>query len=204
MSIKFLVDTNKMSLFETQQLLERLANLLRSERRAALMDFGLQPVQFEVLDYLSQCNRFSDTPMAVTEYLRQTKGTVSQTLKVLEKYELIFKVPDATDKRVVHLHLTDKGKELIKTVHPSSILNSLNTLYDSTKIEEINKQLKDLLVNLQVENSLKSFGQCKFCQHNIKMTEGGFFCNLTKQTLSEDDIELICKEQSVGKLVNSM
>jgi DNA-binding MarR family transcriptional regulator len=46
---------------------------------------GLQPVQLEVLNYLSSCNRYSDTPMAVTEYLGQTKGTVSQTIKTLEK-----------------------------------------------------------------------------------------------------------------------
>jgi DNA-binding MarR family transcriptional regulator len=198
LSIKFLVDTNKMSLLETQQLLERMANLLRSERRAVLMDFGLQPVQFEVLDYLSQCNRFSDTPMAVTEYLRQTKGTVSQTLKVLEKHQLIFKVPDDMDKRVVHLHLTDKGKALIQSVQPSSILNSLEPLYNPIKIAEINQELKQLLVNLQVENNLKSFGQCKFCQHNLKTSDSEYFCNLTKQALAQEEIELICKEQSVG------
>lgn len=196
--MKFLVDTNKMSLLETQQLLERMANLLRSERRAVLMDFGLQPVQFEVLDYLSQCNRFSDTPMAVTEYLRQTKGTVSQTLKVLEKHQLIFKVPDDMDKRVVHLHLTDKGKALIQSVQPSSILNSLEPLYNPIKIAEINQELKQLLVNLQVENNLKSFGQCKFCQHNLKTSDSEYFCNLTKQALAQEEIELICKEQSVG------
>lgn len=187
-----------MSLLETQQLLERMANLLRSERRAVLMDFGLQPVQFEVLDYLSQCNRFSDTPMAVTEYLRQTKGTVSQTLKVLEKHQLIFKVPDDMDKRVVHLHLTDKGKALIQSVQPSSILNSLEPLYNPIKIAEINQELKQLLVNLQVENNLKSFGQCKFCQHNLKTSDSEYFCNLTKQALAQEEIELICKEQSVG------
>ena len=187
-----------MSLFETQQLLERLANLLRSERRAILADFGLQPVQFEVLDYLSQCNRFSDTPMAVTEYLRQTKGTVSQTLKVLEKYELITKMPDSADKRVVHLHLTDKGKELITTVQPSSILRSLEGDSSLIDVELINKQLKHLLFNLQYKNDLKAFGQCKFCQHNVAVNEGGFFCNLTKQALSDTEVELICREQSVG------
>ena len=66
-----------------QQTLERLASLLRSERRNRLLKHGLQPIQFEVLYYLSICNRYSDTPMGVTDYLGQTKGTVSQTLKVL-------------------------------------------------------------------------------------------------------------------------
>ncbi len=184
-----------MSLLETQQLLERLANLLRSERRAALTDFGLQPVQFEVLDYLSQCNRFSDTPMAVTEYLRQTKGTVSQTLKVLEKYQLIMKVPDQDDKRVVHLHLTEKGNHLVDVLKPSPIFDSLKSSANSGEIDAMNHQLKNLLFNLQTQNELKSFGQCKYCRHNLRKAEGDFFCNLTQQSLSDSDIELICREQ---------
>ncbi len=80
-----------MNTLVTQQLLERLASLLRSENRQMLVEFGLQPVQFEVLQYLSICNRYSDTPMAVTEFFGQTKGTVSQTLKVLEKKNLLEK-----------------------------------------------------------------------------------------------------------------
>ncbi len=74
-----------------QQILERLASLLRSESRTMLLEHGLQPVQFEALQYIANCNRYSDTPMAVTEFLGQTKGTVSQTLKVLEKKGLIEK-----------------------------------------------------------------------------------------------------------------
>ena len=37
-----------------------------------------------VLFYLNQANRFSNTPQALTEYLGLTKGTVSQTVLVLE------------------------------------------------------------------------------------------------------------------------
>ena len=63
---------------------ERLSELLKVDSRQAGVEQGLQPVQVEVLHYLSICNKYSDTPMAVTEYLGLTKGTVSQTLKVLE------------------------------------------------------------------------------------------------------------------------
>jgi hypothetical protein len=55
----------------------RLASPVRNEARQALAEHGLQPVQFEALHYLTRCNRYSDTPMAVTEFLGQTKGTVS-------------------------------------------------------------------------------------------------------------------------------
>ena len=76
---------------------ERLSELLKIDSRQAGAEHGIQPVQLEVLHYLSICNRYSDTPMAVTEYLGQTKGTVSQTLKVLEKKSLLTKRFDKGD-----------------------------------------------------------------------------------------------------------
>ena len=74
-----------MNVHDSQDLLERLNNLLRMEMRAFGLSYGLLPVQIEALTYLTRCNRYSDTPQAVTEYLGLTKGTVSQSLKVLEQ-----------------------------------------------------------------------------------------------------------------------
>ena len=79
---------------------------------------------WRVLHYLSVCNRYSDTPMAVTEYLGQTKGTVSQTLKVLEKKALLFKEPDKDDKRVMHLKLTEQGQAAVARQHPYTVVYS--------------------------------------------------------------------------------
>ncbi|MFN2812475.1 MarR family winged helix-turn-helix transcriptional regulator, partial [Escherichia coli] len=74
--------------------------------------------QLSALHYLARCNRYSDTPLGVTEYLGLTKGTVSQSLKVLEGRGLISKLPDARDRRSVHLRLTDAGRALIEAVIP--------------------------------------------------------------------------------------
>ncbi|MCI0482724.1 MAG: MarR family transcriptional regulator, partial [Candidatus Dadabacteria bacterium] len=64
-------------------LIERLGNLLRAEERAA--GAGLLPVHVRMLSYLSVCNRYSDTPAAVTEFAGATKGTSSQSIAVLER-----------------------------------------------------------------------------------------------------------------------
>lgn len=178
----------------TQQLLERLASLLRKENRNLLLEYGLQPVHFEALHYLSICNRYSDTPMAVTEYLGQTKGTVSQSLKVLEKAELLQKNPDAIDKRVIHLKLTNAGNDLVHQLMPSPIMQEMNNTLAESQITELNQSLTRLLFSIQQKNSFKSFGQCASCQHNIKTGKTGFLCGLTKEMLSHQDIELICKE----------
>ncbi|MEN8763252.1 MAG: MarR family transcriptional regulator, partial [Thiogranum sp.] len=97
---------------EVRDLIERLGNLVRANVRAVCSEYGLRPVQLEAMRFLTQCNRYSDTPQAVAEYLGLTKGTVSQTLKVLEKKGLLRKLGDAKDKRVVHLNPTAKGVRL--------------------------------------------------------------------------------------------
>ena len=40
-------------------------NLVRADVRAVCHASGVRPVQLEALHYLTQCNRYSDTPQAV-------------------------------------------------------------------------------------------------------------------------------------------
>ncbi|MCA9453857.1 MAG: MarR family transcriptional regulator, partial [Nitrospira sp.] len=103
-----------MSAQEANDVLERLCNLQRMEARAFGLRYGLQPVQMEALTYLTQCNRYSNTPQAVAEYLGLTKGTVSQSLKVLEQKGFLRKEADHEDKRIVRLAPTTKGSNLVK------------------------------------------------------------------------------------------
>ena len=180
----------------TQQLLERLSSLLRSESRTLLMNHGLQPVQFEALHYLSICNRYSDTPMAVTEFLGQTKGTVSQTLKVLEKKGLLEKIADADDKRVTRLQITKKGKNLVENILPSPVLYAASEFITDETMQATNSCLSSLLYNLQSANQFKTFGQCHSCQHNIKKSSGEYLCGLTKEALTKKEVKLICRDHA--------
>lgn len=184
----------------TQQLIERLAGLIRNESRNLLLEHGLQPVQFEALHYLSMCNRYSDTPMGVTEYLGQTKGSISQTLKVLEKKSLLEKVSDDKDKRVTHLHITDKGRELISLIFPLPMMKEIDQQIDDSELIDLNTSLSQLLNTIQRSNQFKAFGQCHSCRHNIKLSKNEFFCNLTKENLSSSDIKLICREYEESAL----
>ncbi|MBQ0784411.1 MAG: MarR family transcriptional regulator [Amphritea sp.] len=183
-----------MDILKAQQLLERMASLLRAESRSLLYQHGLQPVQFEALHYLSICNRYSDTPMGVTEYLGQTKGSVSQTLKVLEKKGLIEKTPDKADKRVTHLSVTKIGLELVHSILPSPLLESASKQLSQEETTSIEASLHCLLRNMQHANNFKTFGQCSTCRHNIKHSDDKYMCGLTNEALSRPDIELICRE----------
>lgn len=62
---------------ETFKLIERISSLLRSEERKKYAAIGLQPIHGQVLEYLSKCNKYSNTHASVAEYFGLTKGTVA-------------------------------------------------------------------------------------------------------------------------------
>ena len=183
--------------------LERIANLLRTDTRKAGVGKGLQPVQMEALHYLSGCNRYSNTPAAVSDYLGLTKGTVSQTLGVLENAGLIEKLPDFKDRRVVHLQLTDMGEALIRESIPPKSLKVALDLTTEAEQDFIVIALRRILRAMQQANKLRSFGVCKTCRHHRAEAEDLRRCALTGEILTSDDIDKICREHEDPDLADS-
>ncbi|WP_271017596.1 MarR family winged helix-turn-helix transcriptional regulator [Pseudomonas aeruginosa] len=181
-----------MSAIALYDYLERLTSLMRAWSREQPLVAELQPVQLSALHYLARCNRYSDTPLGVTEYLGLTKGTVSQSLKVLEGRGLISKLPDARDRRSVHLRLTDAGRALIEAVIPPQFLEQAVTALGE-KGEHLQGLLRDLLVVIQRQEDVPGFGLCRSCRFHQRRA-GSPFCGLTGETLSDADAELICRE----------
>ena len=177
-------------------LIERMAALIRSEERKKCTELGLQPVHLQVLDYLSRCNRYSDTPAALTNYLGMTRGTVSQTLLLLVKKGYINKSTDSNDRRMVHLALLTEGKAILKQARTSDLFNEAALLFKEHDFINNEEMFMKALTSLQKANKSHSFGQCKTCRY-FTTTSAGFFCGLTKEQLSESDIEKICQEHSV-------
>jgi DNA-binding MarR family transcriptional regulator len=175
-------------------LIEYMAALIRSEERRRCTELKLQLVHFQVLEYLSLCNKYSDTPAAITNYLGMTRGTVSQSLILLEKRELIKKTQDQADKRVFHIQLLKKGFNTLNKAKPTSLFKKAAIILEknSTIIggEEI---FIKALTALQKANNSHSFGICSTCK-NFTRKSTGFFCELTQEKLSKNDSEQICQE----------
>ncbi|MEN8132898.1 MAG: MarR family transcriptional regulator, partial [Pseudomonadota bacterium] len=53
--------------------------------------------------------------------------------------------------------------------------------------------LRVLLRSIQKANDLKTFAPCHTCRFNQKH-EGSFFCGLTKEPLTDQDVVLLCRE----------
>ncbi len=178
---------------EVYTLLERIGNLLKAETRLKGIELGLQPVQHDALYYLSICNRYSDHLLALTKFLGLTKGTVSQTLKIIENKGLIIKQKDRLDKRLTHLHLSQTGWQYIAaSTPPENFISTLGSLSESQQ-NDLLYQLRQCLLTYQNFNKVTGFGVCKACRYN-QQKDNQFYCGLVKQPLSSVDVEKICVE----------
>ena len=179
------------------ELIECMTSLIRSEERKRCTELGLQPVHFQVLNYLSRANKYSNTPAAVANYLGMTRGTVSQSLIILEKKGFIAKTPDTQDKRVIHLHLLAEGQAILKQARPSDLFNSATSILHSTpsSAQTDANAFQQALTALQKANDSQSFGVCKTCR-NFSQKDGEHFCLLTQEKLSDADSEQICQEHN--------
>lgn len=175
-------------------LLERLSSLTRVWFREHPKLTDLQPIQLSALMYLGRCNRYSNTPLAVTEYLGLTKGTVSQSLKALETKGLLVKTQDTRDKRSVHLLLTEPAQALLDAVMPPDFLvNAAQRM--GARAEDLEGLLLELLRHIQQGENVPSFGLCRTCRFHQTL-EAGAFCGLTQEPLEPMETELICREHA--------
>ncbi len=175
-------------------LIERMSALIRSEERKKCTELGLQPVHLQVMDYVSRCNRYSDTPAALTNYLGMTRGTVSQTLLLLEKKGYIKKTADVNDRRMVHLSLLAEGDAILNKARPADLYRQASAIFNDNDNQE--NVFVNALTALQKANKSQSFGLCKTCKY-FTIIPDGFFCALTKEQLSQIDSEKICQEHTV-------
>jgi DNA-binding MarR family transcriptional regulator len=170
--------------------LERLARLMRSGEHEG----GLNPAQWEALRYLARANRFSNSPVALTRFLGSTKGTVSQTLKALERKGYIRKEPRASEKRSIALRLTDKGRETLQIDPLMEFSKSIDGLRGKAA-RRLEKGLGELLAAELARTKQPGFGVCATCR-NFSGESGGYSCALFEAALSDDEAKMMCVEHS--------
>lgn len=170
---------------------EQLIELTRAIEHKKCITLGLDDVHLQVLDYLSKCNKFSDTSTALAEYLGLTRGAISQTLTLLEKKGLIAKKNDSKDRRLIHLALTSTGQT---TLEQGKSIEAFEKARANLKKDEDfaqhTKGFVSVVKALQKASNSKTFGICKTCYYFTK-TEDFILCGYWKQVLTTADKEKI-------------
>lgn len=189
------LNTMNLTVETTATTLERVSTLVQQAVRDDAARHGLLPIHWQVLAYLARANGYSDMPIAVAEYLGITRGTVSQTLAVLERKELVAKESDERHGKRIHLTLTAAGAALLAGGWAERLEASLAAL--GTDGKRLQADLVALVKALQQVNGNRAFGVCQRCAHF--RTEGAAYrCGLTGEPLAQPQIIKICREWSAG------
>ena len=184
------MDKNPLVLLE---LVDRLGNLMRSELRKAGADESLQPVHLQALMYLARANRYSNTPQALAEYLGLTKGTVSQTLLLLDRRGLIERFEDDVDRRVVRLRLSSAGERFLTESQPALPWQNATRNISPNRIRNATSALREALSTLQEDNEGRVFGDCGNCAWCQKLSQRIYRCGRMGDRLSGPETRKICR-----------
>lgn len=185
---------------QTAFLLERLGALIHQSVRDDAARHGLLPIHIQVLHYLMRANRYSDLPIAIAEYFGITRGTVSQTLAVLERKGLLTKEPDAQHGKRLHLKLTPAGESVLSESWGERVEWMLcEGAIESAVLEST---LRNLLTVMQRANGQRAFGLCRECAHFLT-EERSARCGLTHEPLATEQIDRICREWTAANSESS-
>ena len=182
---------------EAARLIDRLDRLTRSGSNIQ----GLNPAQWEALRYLARANRFSRTPAALADYLRSTRGTVSQTLIALEQKGFVGRTQSSRDKRSVDLELTQRGETTLE--HDPLLALALDIAATAGgDIGSLVETLRAVLHRTIARNDGKAFGACHTCRHFLRdvapSSRAPHRCRLLDEPLSETESREICVEQELA------
>lgn len=180
-----------MTTSQTALLLERLGALFQLAVREDAARYGLLPIHIQVLHYLARANCYSDLPIAIAEYFGITRGTVSQTLSVLERKGFLVRMGDPHHGKRVHLRLTAAGEAVLQDSWVERVEQAMEGM--SAGGTALQGMLRDLLSALQRMNGQRAFGVCRQCVHFLGESKDAR-CGLTGDSLVIGQTVRICRE----------
>ncbi|MFF4775938.1 MarR family winged helix-turn-helix transcriptional regulator [Microtetraspora fusca] len=130
--------------------LNRCSALLRQASDALLGEEGLTRPEFDVLAALRRVGG-ELTPSRLARETFASGAAVTKRVRVLEREGLVARRVDGRDRRVVHLSLTERGRELIDRLLPEQLALEAALLagLDPERRDRLAAALGELLVTLE-------------------------------------------------------
>lgn len=169
------------------ELISRLARLDASDTWGG----DLNPAQMSAIGYLSRANRFSRSPSHVADYLQTTRGTMSQTLKALERKGYVSEARSDADKRAKSYRLTAEGEKV--AARPGDLSDAIGALSDKDRTQ-VEDALSSALISVISKNDGRPFGVCKTCRYHQRKGDAPY-CRLLNLSLKPEEAFQICHEQ---------
>lgn len=141
--------------------LERIANVLRSDRRS---EGSLNSTQAQILDFLS--GRSGARVSAIAAHLRVSQPTATDSIAALEKKGLLARNADPDDRRAIIVALTAAGRDHASQIgsQVSAAERAIAALSESEQ-SALLKSLVALIRNLQSAGAIRPQRMCVTCKY---------------------------------------
>ncbi|GEL07184.1 MarR family winged helix-turn-helix transcriptional regulator [Salisediminibacterium halotolerans] len=106
------IDRNQVGSIE--RTLRMVADIVKQKGREILNEFPITPPQFVALQWLHEYGDMTIGELSAKMYLAYS--TTTDLIDRMEKNDLVERVKDENDRRVVRIHLQDKGTTIIREV----------------------------------------------------------------------------------------
>ncbi len=108
------MNTNKEQVSNIEKSLRMVSDIIKQKGREILAQFPITPPQFVALQWLNEYGDMTIGELSNRMYL--ACSTTTDLVDRMEKNELVERVKDKNDRRVVRIHLLKKGETIIQEV----------------------------------------------------------------------------------------
>lgn len=174
--------------------LERISQAFRVLLWQESKEHTLSPIQIQVLIFLLHHDPGKRKVSHLASEFNMTKATISDSVKVLEQKELIYKEFETHDSRSQIIHLTSKGKEIAEqtSVFAKEIRIPVEEMNRDDK-ENLMLSLFNIIRHLNRANVITVQRMCTTCAY-YQSENGSPFCKLINQNLEILDLKIDCPE----------
>lgn len=139
---------------------------------------GLSFVQLKIINFLMFNSREEDRNVSfIAKEFNISKASLSESIKNLEKKELLFKSKSINDSRKEFLNLTYKGKEIASNIFGfTDHLKEIVSKIQHDKKEIFFESLMYILHSLLTKNIISIQVMCSNCKFYLDKGNGEFVC----------------------------
>lgn len=105
---------NEQTVVDLEKALRHISGIIKQKGREILNDYAITPPQFVVLQWLWENGDLTIGELSNKIYL--ACSTTTDLIDRMEKKELVMRVKDPKDRRVVRIHLLKEGERIIEEV----------------------------------------------------------------------------------------
>jgi len=175
--------------------LERIAEVLKSQRWEQGKEHGLSPIQIQILLFVANHQTDLCNVSQLAWEFQVTKPTISDAVRVLVQKSLLAKDHGPNDHRRYNLLLTPQGSDLTTDLkqYAAPVINALAQLPAGERTN-LYATLTKLIFQLHQQGVIQVQRTCFACRFYRGNRADEHYCQFLQTPLNKDTLRLDCPE----------